>query len=61
MPSPLTPELFWVLLGFVLGSVPQRRTADVGVAFVSKKIGVSPADIQAYAQATAQNDESESS
>ncbi len=41
-----------LLMGFALGSVPTSEFGRISVAFIGKRLGVEPKDVEEYDEAT---------
>lgn len=56
----MSPEsqIFWLVLGITLGSIPQIKLGRIMVAWLSKRLGVKPKDIENYQEATDEENQS---
>jgi hypothetical protein len=58
-PLSLSPTTQGVLIGIVIGAIPQNQLAAILVAFVGKKLGVKPGQIRSYQSAVDDGGEEE--
>lgn len=50
-PLSLSPSMQGVLIGILIGAIPQSQLAAILVAFIGKKLGVEPGQIRSYQSA----------
>jgi threonine synthase len=45
-------DIHWILIGVALGAVPASTLGRIGAAWLAKKAGLKPGEIQEYTEAT---------
>lgn len=57
--APVQLVITCILIGFALGAIPTSESSNIMVAFLAKKLGVKPREIQSYNKAATSSDTDE--